>query len=459
MLILAGEDVGLADPNAIRVVSACAEAFDRIGLPEGCFPLAEAALYLATAPKSNSALAFFDALKLVEQEREGEVPTHLKDSSRDTEGFGHGQGYLYPHAYREHWIAQQYLPSTLQGRTFYDPGDQGYERGIRDQVARRREAQLAAMIDMDSHPEVLTFTVGERAQDRWLQRAVSNAGERLGRVRDRVLDAAALQRHHTVLDLNAGSGLLTWEILRRVPEGGTWALVRDRQAAEGMRQQADRLPELERPVVIAGEVEELPELLALRGEGSMRFDAIVGRDVLTRAPHKADSLRLLAGWLVPGGRLSLAETVVRHAQRLYHLVDLSALHEELARRVVQAEENIYTDADDPLVNWEVADLRRLVAQAGFRDVAIEEEEQQTEVLIGAATLGRWFVVDTGPEPGHGLTRPSYAQHLLRRITAEELAQVQALFQRQLAGQTLPWRTRLAYVLAHVRTAPESQADG
>ncbi len=128
MLIFAGEDVGMADPSALHVVMACADAFDRVGLPEGRFHLAEAVLYLATAPKSNSTLAFFDALTLVEQEREGEVPTHLKDGSRDKEGFGHGQGYLYPHAFREHWIAQQYLPDALQGRTFYKPSDQGYEQ-------------------------------------------------------------------------------------------------------------------------------------------------------------------------------------------------------------------------------------------------------------------------------------------------------------------------------------------
>ncbi len=77
MIILAGEDVGLADPNAVRVVMACAQAFDYVGLPEGRFHLAEAALYLATAPKSNSGFAFFDALAAVEKEREAEVPSHL----------------------------------------------------------------------------------------------------------------------------------------------------------------------------------------------------------------------------------------------------------------------------------------------------------------------------------------------------------------------------------------------
>src|SRR5690554_2989033 len=133
MAILAGEDVGLADPNAINVVMSCWQAFERIGMPEGAFPLAEAVLYLATCPKSNSTLAFFDAMRAVEQEQEADVPNHLKDSSRDKEGFGHGRGYLYPHAYRDHWVAQQYLPESLQGKLFYEPGEQGYERQIRDQ--------------------------------------------------------------------------------------------------------------------------------------------------------------------------------------------------------------------------------------------------------------------------------------------------------------------------------------
>jgi putative ATPase len=437
MLIFCGEDVGLADPNAIRVVTACADAFDRVGLPEGRFHLAEAVLYLATAPKSNSALAFFDALSVVEREQEADVPRHLKDASRDSEGFGHGQGYLYPHAYRDHWVAQQYLPAALQGRTFYDPGDQGYERTIREQVARRREAHLAAVVE--SEPEILTFAPGDRDHDRWLQRTVSNAGERLGRLRDRVLDAAGVQRHHVVLDLNAGSGLLTWELLRRAPEGGTWALARDRRDGEALRQQSERLPELARPVVLVGEIEELPDLLVLRGEGEIRFDAAVGRNALGALPDKAAALRQLAAWLQPGGRLSLAETVVRHSQRLYTLADLSSLGGDVRQRVVQAEEAIYAADDDPLVNWDAQDLQAVLEAASFEEITIQEETQEAETLVSPATLDRWFALDTEGE------RPSYAQHLLRRLTVDQLAEVGALFRRQLGGQTVPWRTRMVFV--------------
>ncbi len=440
MLIFAGEDVGLADPNAVRVVTACAEAFDRVGLPEGRFHLAEAALYLATAPKSNSAFAFFDALSFVEKEQEGDVPRHLRDASRDAEGFGHGQGYLYPHAYRDHWVAQQYLPDNLQGRIFYEPSDQGYERGIRDTVARRREAQLAAMLEEEDAPEILTVAPAMGASARWLQRAVSNTGEQLGRLRDRVLDDARLQRYHVVLDLNAGSGLLTWEILRRAPAGGTWALARDRQAGEGLRQQAERLPEMERPTILVGAADELRDLLALRGEELLRFDAVVGRNALGALPDKAASLRLMGEFLKPGGVLSLAETVVRRAQRLYNLVDLVALGDDLSARVREAEEQIYAAQDSPLVNWLPADLQAAAETAGFEDARVAEQVQETDVLISPTTIDQWFALGADRE------RPSYAQHLLRQIADEELAQVRALYERELAGQTVRWQTQIVFVV-------------
>ena len=150
MLISACEDTGLADPLAITVVTSCEEAFDRVGLPEGRYHLAHAALYLATCPKSNSSMAFFDALSSVEKE-DAEVPNHLKDSSRDAEGFGHGSGYLYPHAYRDHWVAQQYLPDELMGRVFYTPSTQGYENTIRNDVLSRRELQIAAILEKSDY--------------------------------------------------------------------------------------------------------------------------------------------------------------------------------------------------------------------------------------------------------------------------------------------------------------------
>jgi putative ATPase len=448
MVIFASEDVGLADPQAVQVTLACAEAFDRVGLPEGRFPLAQAALYLATAAKSNSVFAFFDALRAVEAERDGDVPTHLKDASRDAEGFGHGAGYLYPHAYRDHWVAQQYLPTHLQGKVFYEPGSLGYEQGIGQDVVRRREAQLAAMLEVENAAPGEMFTVSptSRAHDRWLQRTISRVGAHLGTQRQRVLDAAALQRHSVVLDLHAATGLLTWEALRRVPEGGVWALCHNAQTAAALQQQAERLPAVERPIILVGDPLELPALLQTHGHAGVRFDAMVGRNVLTRHPQRSTLLAQVRACLRAGGYLSLVEVVPRYAQRLSALVDLSELGEALTIRLRAAEEAVYTDPDNLLVNWDLADLEQALVDAGLQlqgtlGYATEEEERH----ITAAYLDRWLAVsaDSGGA--------SYAQRLLTHLTDEELARVRACCTRQLLHQTVPWRTTLVYVLA--RAAP------
>ena len=153
LIVLAGEDIGLADPQGLVVANAAAQAFDYIGLPEGVYPIAEATLYLATAPKSNSAGAYFKALESIQTRGAGPVPTHLMDASRDAKGLGHGQGYQYPHSFDGHFTPQQYLPSSLLGQTFYTPSDQGYEARIAERLARWRELQRTALPPHeDKHP-------------------------------------------------------------------------------------------------------------------------------------------------------------------------------------------------------------------------------------------------------------------------------------------------------------------
>ncbi|MCD6577528.1 MAG: replication-associated recombination protein A, partial [Anaerolineaceae bacterium] len=99
--------------------------------PEGIYPIVEATLYLATAPKSNSASGYFEAVKLIEAQGAQPVPIHLMDANRDGEGFGHGKGYKYPHNYPGHFTEQQYLPDGVQGEKFYQPSDEGYEVKIK----------------------------------------------------------------------------------------------------------------------------------------------------------------------------------------------------------------------------------------------------------------------------------------------------------------------------------------
>ena len=145
LIILAGEDIGLADPMGVVVAASAMQAFTFIGLPEGVYPIVEATLYLATAPKSNTATSYFKAFERIEQEGVGEVPNHLKDNTRDATALGHGKGYVYPHMSEDHFTPQQYLPKELLGTYFYKPSSVGYEVEVSDRLSRWRAAQRKAL--------------------------------------------------------------------------------------------------------------------------------------------------------------------------------------------------------------------------------------------------------------------------------------------------------------------------
>jgi len=143
LVILASEDVGLADPMALVVATAAAHAVEYVGLPEAQLNLSEAVIYLATAPKSNrAALAIWNAREDVRKGPSAEVPVHLRDAHyQGAQRLGHGQGYAYPHDEPSGWVDQRYRPSELEGRRYYDPGEHGHEAEVRARLAawRRRE--------------------------------------------------------------------------------------------------------------------------------------------------------------------------------------------------------------------------------------------------------------------------------------------------------------------------------
>jgi putative ATPase len=127
LLILASEDIGLADPQALVQAAAASQALTWVGMPEGQYHLAQATMYLALAPKSNSTQAYFRARAALAEKGATRVPTPLQDAHRDQKGLGHGQGYLYPHDFPGHWVDQAYLPAELRGASFYEPGTEGEE--------------------------------------------------------------------------------------------------------------------------------------------------------------------------------------------------------------------------------------------------------------------------------------------------------------------------------------------
>jgi putative ATPase len=145
IVIAASEDVGNADPRALQVAVAAMQAVEMIGLPEAQYALAQAAAYVASAPKSNRAgAAYFAALAEIEEKGRLPVPLHLRPSAhrRLSKEFGYGKGYLYPHDYDDADVDQQYLPDDLVGRVFYEPSDQGLETQIGERLARLRRARL-----------------------------------------------------------------------------------------------------------------------------------------------------------------------------------------------------------------------------------------------------------------------------------------------------------------------------
>ncbi|MBB2181998.1 replication-associated recombination protein A [Lachnospiraceae bacterium MD1] len=134
IMICAAEDVSNADPNALVVATSAALAVERLGMPEARIVLAQAAAYVACAPKSNSAICAIDeATKVVENEKTATIPSYLMDAHyKGAANLGHGLGYMYAHDYENHYVKQQYLPDEIKDRIFYRPSDNGYEKIIQE---------------------------------------------------------------------------------------------------------------------------------------------------------------------------------------------------------------------------------------------------------------------------------------------------------------------------------------
>lgn len=378
MEILAAEDVGMADPYAVAVVEADASAFDRIGLPEGRFHLAHSAIYLSTAPKSNSALGFFDALSDVEKEKAEEVPNHLKDPSRDSKGFGHGEGYLYPHSYKDHWVAQQYLPTGLQGKIYYKPWNMGYEAGIKDEVMLRREAQLEAVSE-DVYKENLTFSPGDKARDKWVARALSGRSESLLKLAHKLYSGLDILRYSNVLVLNASHGLLLWPLMKKNPEGLSVASVKTMEQKEIIEHFSEELDKLLRPEVIVSDAASVFSKL----EDGLLFSVVSGRNVLSRLESDSRILPVIKSHLEKGGALALLESIPCLSSRLseFALPDIAPV-------LRKAEEKIYS-SDNPLTSWGKEDLEKCVRKV-FPDAVFSYEKESEERTLTDAALSHFY---------------------------------------------------------------------
>jgi putative ATPase len=391
MIILASEDVGLADPTALSVVISCAQAFERIGFPEGNFPLSHACLYLATCPKSNTTMAYFDALKEVERE-DAEVPNHLRDASRDAESFGHGEGYVYPHAYRDHWAAQQYLPGALKGRTFYIPSSIGYEGKIREDVLQKRELQAAIVFgdNQEQAGELLSWSQAAKGREGWYKRLESGRSALLLRNRDTIFTTASPARQGRVLIPNANDGLLLWESLRRCPEGLTAALVNTSSAKDALLRYAQTLDEAEKPLIAVTE-----KLLPSAAQCEEWFSCSVFDHILIKYPRLSSEPSQVAVGAKPllakNGSLVLFFSPPRCGERISRILADECASGDLAAKLEKAEKAFFGGGEVSGF-WDGDVLSAAFEKHGF-SVNIQTLDQSEERLITEKDLSAWFNTD------------------------------------------------------------------
>ena len=409
MLISACEDIGLADPHALTVVTSAAAAFDRIGLPEGRYHLTHAALYLATCPKSNSSLGFFDALKAVEKEQT-EVPNHLKDANRDGESLGHGEGYLYPHAYRDHWIAQQYLPDELIGRVFYTPGYTGYEEKIRNEVLAKRETQLAAIHEA-AEGKKGTFTVED-----WQVRTEGSSAEILEQIRDTLIGLANLSADDRVLVYRADGGLLLWPSTRITLNGCTAGIFEHSEALQSALRYAETFEFLNRPIMTALPIASLlDENPSAASENMGASDGTANLDGIVNTKEKSSALfpDLAFDAVISYNPAATAEGFTAFFSRIKqeHTADariifafalpqqglrLSALlpPDEFVNRFAAAEAAFFSDSRNTRTAWTENTVAGIAENAGCRVQLLKKVDYQEKRLITQAELGRWFSAES-----------------------------------------------------------------
>ena len=489
MLISACEDTGLADPYAIAIVNACAQSFDRVGLPEGKFFLAHAALYLATAPKSNSSLSFFDATASVEKEH-AEVPNHLKDNSRDAEGFGHGSGYLYPHAYRDHWVAQQYLPDALMGRVFYTPSTQGYEGKIRSEVLSRREIQIASILEKNNIPleksefgenpisewwqnehfkngevkkeENLTFTPFDsqkeesltKADKFWQQRLNSNKAEILLNIRDTMINLAKIVRHHRSLIWNADNGLLIWEIARKSPEGITCGLCRTENGLRILQQYENTLGELDKPILKNNQqnaqIEKLtPEKLKVILDDLKKQDVIFDRIFfvdpfanLCGINSLCESLAQIQQeeYFAPNWQVVISQKIPSKGQKISNLIKEQILVnfniDEETLKIVEQMQNIeqefFTDKENPLFNWNQETIQKSFENKNLQVQTLTQKFKEKR-KITSQEIQTWFSCNS-----------AYGANLQTKLGVENLQKIINLLEKAAPETIFDWQNEISF---------------
>lgn len=398
LLIAAAEDIGLADPQAMVVVEACASAFDRIGLPEGIYPLVQATLYLANTNKSNSTKAYFDAFNSLVQERAQEIPAHLRDPSRDGAAFGDGENYLYPHNYSNNWVAQQYLPSALQGEMFYKPGIIGWEGERLKQQQQHRYAQLL--------------------QNRFWQRI-------------------SLQPRHRVLICNCPSIHWALPVIMATTEGLVCLQVEDQLLAKRLETQLQLFDNLQKPSIHQANPLQLEKLQTQRGG---KFNHIITHNPLVNA-NQSDRhkwLKQLDLLVTQTGRIDLLFSYGKCGP-------FGLLPEEDLKSANREATCATTNPTKSEEEWLLLQDWGQVAKTDLENSAwqVSEEYWQETILVSITSswLERWFS-----------KKSSYRQWWLANFSIDLFTELENYYRQRLGNQFVQ-PLQHHHLIGHKKTPP------
>ncbi len=385
MLIAAAEDVGLADPLAIVIVESCASAFDRIGLPEGLYLLSEAAIYLAATDKSNSVLGFLDAQNTIRRIQKQEVPLHLRDPHRDGKFSGDGKDYKYPHAFPQHWVAQQYLPKQLEGEIFWQPSSHGWEGSRRAMLLERRAAQISIAIESEEEDCLMSTASLDLSIERWLSRHLSNEGERFQKLLERLWSEVRWKRNDRVLVVGGRS--LFWALLplRSVPDGGVTILASSQKDQAELISHVEALDSVVRPTIIGESYQAINQL-----PPSFNFEWVGGRlhnkdllecdlvnlwTIITERTIENSGLRLLITYPHYGPAYSLNQLILNSQNKSFNVTFLENLIER---------ENSWLNS-----RRRENDLFDLLVSLGWA-VELQTWEEDLTLLVDKSLINRWM---------------------------------------------------------------------
>jgi putative ATPase len=337
-------------------------------------------------------------------------------------------GYRYPHAFAEHWVAQQYLPGALQGEVFWKPGGLGWEGALGAGLQRRRAAQLAAAAEADLEQGILLTTGPEDpALQRWLRRQIGSEGQRLERLRQRFWQGACWQRHDRCLVVNARSLLWSLDPLDATPEGGVVITVAAEAERGRLEAQLQVLDQLRRPRLLCVPSAH-PEALIAALEPGERFEWIVGRSSFQELDEAG-----LAAWLDCVGKLAAPRAQLRWLQSMPLIGPAGALAELMRQRQRCGPEELATLVQQAAV-WESgglgsgpgADAVQQCLEARGWSVEAEQWREPLSVKLSAGLRQRWFGEGASYGRQLGAALGSDAAERLERLSAElegaELAQ-------------------------------------